>query len=170
MKFKARDYAVKSHDFTSRGHDFHDGGADNASIKMNQGKLGERAFEAWLKQEGIPFIPDTSNFDEADSYDFIINGYKIDVKTRVADVPPRKIRTLEMVEQFIARPKDIYVGASYFTKTDTVEIYGFIYAQKLKKLNHIEKLGEKYKYNYVAYDNELRQMEDFKELVVNQKR
>jgi hypothetical protein len=168
MKFKAHDYAVKSHDFTSRGHDFHEGGPDNASQKMNEGKLGERAFEAWLKQEGISFIPDSSNFDEADSYDFIINGYKVDVKTRVADVGAKKTRTLEMVEQFRTRPKDIYVGASYFTKTDTIEFYGFISAKKLEKLNPIENQG--YKNNYVAYDKQLTPMSSFKELVVNRKR
>lgn len=73
-----------------------------------------------------------------------------------------------MVEQFRTRPKDIYVGASYFTKTDTIEFYGFISAKKLEKLNPIENQG--YKNNNVAYDKQLTPMSSFKELVVNRKR
>ncbi|WP_050540525.1 hypothetical protein KQH69_07210 [Streptococcus sanguinis] len=155
----ARDYSELSHDYTSRAHDFHEGGADIASQKMYEGKLGEQAFAVWLKNEGIEFTEDRTSHDEADKFDFIVKGYKIDVKTRTEDY---QTRTLEMVEQFYKRPKDIYVGARLYRDKNEVELYGIISANKLKKLGQIEKFG--YKEDFFAYDSQLSPIQLLKDL------
>lgn len=160
MKLEAYQYSALSHDFTSRRHDFHKGGADNASKKMYEGKIGEKAFRSWLDKEGIRYIEDSTSYDEADNYDFLINGYKIDVKTRTEDF---HIRTLELVEQLHSRPKDIYVSVRYHRESNEVELIGAISSKKLIHLNQIENLG--YKNNYVAYDRQLISMYQFKRLI-----
>lgn len=160
MKLEASQYSTLSRDYTSRRHDFHEGGADNASLKMNEGKIGEKAFRIWLDNEGIPYVEDNTSFDEADDYDFLINGYKIDVKTRTEKF---HTRTLELVEQFQNRPKDIYVSVHYHRDTDIVDLIGVISSNKLVQLNQIENQG--YNDNYVAYDNQLGSMEDFKSFI-----
>lgn len=164
MKQEASQYSTLSRNYTSRRHDFHKGGPDHASIKMNEGKIGEKAFRTWLDQEGIPYVEDSTSFDEADNYDFIINGYKVDVKTRTEDF---HIRTLELVEQVQNRPKDIYVSVRYYRNTDEVELIGVISAKKLVRLNQIENQG--YKDNYVAYDHQLGSIDDFKKFIMSHK-
>lgn len=164
MKMKARKYSLDSHDYTSRGHDFHEGGADRASEKMYEGKLGEEAFKEWLIQEGIPFTSDSTGYDTADEYDFLISGYKVDVKTRTEDFHRL---TLEIVEQFNNRPKDIYVGARLHRSEEIVEFYGVISAKKLKGLGQITNNG--YKENYYAKDNQLGTMELFKQTMLKEK-
>jgi len=160
MIASARDYANLSRNYTSRAHDFHEGGADNASKKMYEGKLGEQAFAAWLKNEGIEFTEDRTGYDEADKFDFVIKGYKVDVKTRTEDY---QTRTLEMVDQFYQRPKDIYIGARLHRDRNEVELYGVISAKNLEKLNQISSFG--YKKDFYAYDNQLSTMEEFKEFM-----
>jgi|SRR5690625_4906739 len=159
MKDEALEYSTLSQNYTSRRHDFHEGGANNAAPKMNEGKIGEKAFRFWLEREGIPYNEDKTSFKKPDDYDFIINGYRIDVKTRTEKF---HTRTLEMVEQFKNRPKDIYVSVHYHRNTETVDLIGFISSKDLLNLNQIENQG--YMNNYVAYDNQLNSMEDFKKI------
>lgn len=151
MREEAKDYAEKSHDYTSRGHDFHDGG----SKYMYLGKLGEKAFKKLLLENGIPFIEDHTGPDQADEYDFLVKGYKIDVKTRTQSF---HTRTLEMVEQFNERPKDVYVGTYYNAVKDQMEFYGYIRADELKRLYPPENHG--YGLNYFAYDKDMKPVED----------
>lgn len=165
MKCEALQYSNLSRNHTSRRHDFHEGGADNASLKMNEGKIGEKAFRAWLDKEGIPYTEDSTSFDKADDYDFLINGYKIDVKTRTEDF---HIRTLELVEQVENRSKDIYVSVHYHRDTDIVDLIGVISSNKLVQLNQIENHG--YEDNYVAYDNQLGNLKDFKNFITTHRK
>lgn len=150
MKEEAKNYAEESHDYTSRGHDFHDGGADEASKYMYLGKLGEKAFKKLLLDNGITFIEDYTGPDQADEYDFLVKGYKIDVKTRTKSY---HTRTLEMVTQFRERPKDVYVGTYYNAGKDQMEFYGYIRAEELEQLHSPENHG--YGWNYFAYDREM---------------
>src|SRR5699024_7771979 len=105
-----------------------------------------------------------TSHEDADDYDFLILGYKIDVKTRTEKF---HIRTLELVEQINKRPKDIFVSTYYDRNKMTVDLIGVISKNKLIQLNQIENHG--YKDNYVAYDNQLSSMEVFKQFI-NKKR
>lgn len=160
MRQEAQNYANLSHDFTSRNHDFHAGGATIASQKMYEGKIGEKAFRALLIEYGISFKEDSTNHDEADLYDFLVGNLKIDIKTRTEDY---QTRTLEMVEQFTRRPKDIYVGARYRRELATVEFYGYIEAEELKNANPAQGFG--YKTNYWASDDQMKPIEDLLSLL-----
>lgn len=154
MKRNAEEYARLSHDYTSRLHDFHSGGADIASDKMYEGKLGEEAFKYILMSHDIPFIVDQTGYDSADDYDFLVNGYRVDVKTRTQEY---QIRTLEMVDQFHSKPKDIYVGVRLYREDDKAEIYGYITADNLKNANAPKSFG--FKLNYWAYDYQMAPIE-----------
>lgn len=158
MLAEAKEYAVLSKKYTSRDHDFHEGGENNAVVKMYEGKIGEKVFREWLINEGIPYIEDSTGPDTADEYDFLINNKKIDVKTRTKSF---HTRTLEMVSQFNLRPKDYYVGVYLDLKNQEAEIYGFISSDQLQNLNPIENQG--YKNNYVVYDNQLESIVSFED-------
>ena len=117
---------------------------------MYYGKLGEKAFKKILRDSKIDFLEDTTGPDEADKYDFLIKGFKIDVKTRTKKYHKK---TLEMVKQFKERPKDIYVGAYYDEQKEEVNLYGYIKAVELEKLHMPVSNG--YGKNYWAYYNEM---------------
>lgn len=153
MLDEANDYATMSRDYTSRKHDFHEGGTKAASAKMFEGKIGEKAFKKWLENNDIPFEEDRSSHEDADDYDFVVAGLKVDVKTRTKSF---HTRTLEMVDQFYKRPKDLYISARYHIDRQQVELLGAISSVQLKKINRIENQG--YKNNFVAYDDELSSM------------
>lgn len=97
---EALEYAQSSRAYTSNRHDFHAGGLNNKQQKMFEGKLGEKGFKMFLKENGIPFIEDHSSPQERDEYDFLLSTankqYLFDVKTRTKSF---HTRTLEMVEQ-----------------------------------------------------------------------
>lgn len=135
MKQEAEEYSTLSREHTARGNDFYEGGANNASIKMYEGKIGEKALKWWLNKEDILYQEDTTSHKNADEYDFLISNFKIDVKTRTRDF---HIRTAEMVEQFQKRPKDIYVAAHYHKKTDIVDLIGVISSDKLLRLGKLK--------------------------------
>ena len=109
---EALDYARRSRAYTSDRHDFHSGGLDNKQQKMLEGKLGEKAFKLFLQDNGIRFEEDHSSYEERDEYDFLLQGsglrLRVDVKTRTEEF---HIRTLELVEQTISHPKELYVSA-----------------------------------------------------------
>ncbi|MFL2139001.1 hypothetical protein [Desemzia sp. FAM 23991] len=157
MKKEALEYSQLSKEFTSRRHDHHEGGSENAALKMYEGKIGEKAFRFWLDYNNIPYQEDETSHDSADFYDFLIKGYKIDVKTRTKSF---HTRILERVEQFEKKPKDIYVSAHYYTDIEEVKLIGVISANRLKKLNPPESFG--YEMNYFAHDYQLSSMETFK--------
>ena len=158
MLDEARAYAKLSHDYTSRKHDFHEGGARIASEKMFEGKIGEKAFRKWLEIHDIPYEEDKSSHENADDYDFMVVGKTFDVKTRTKSF---HTRTLEMVDQFYKRPKDIYVSVRYHIDRQQVELLGAISRVQLKRINRIENQG--YKDNFVAFDHELSSMDKLKD-------
>lgn len=154
---EAWEYANMSKSFTSNRHDFHGGGLGNKQKKMYEGKLGEKIFKTFLIENNIAFTEDQSSYEEADLYDFILpNGYTIDIKTRTKDF---HIRTLELVEQFIQKPKDIYVSIRIFDDLKSGSIIGWFSRKDLQRINRIENHG--YLDNYTIYDKELR---DIKQL------
>lgn len=152
---EAMDYANKSKSFTSDRHDFHDGGINNKQKKMFEGKLGEKAFKVFLENNQIQYFEDQSSYDSADEYDFYFKrtGLKVDVKTRTEDF---HIRTLEMVEQFKNKPKDIYISVKLINNSNA-QILGWFSKEDMLFRNHIENQG--YMDNYVMYDQELRPIE-----------
>ncbi len=149
---EALEYAKCSRKYTSNRHDFHSGGLDNKQQKMFEGKLGEKGFKIWLESNSIPYIEDQSSYEEADEYDFYFekSQLKIDVKTRTQDF---HIRTLEMVEQFKNKPKDIYISVRLINE-NSIKILGWFSKKDLLKKGKIENNG--YLDNYVMYDNDLR--------------
>ena len=160
---EALDYAIASRAYTSNRHDFHEGGLDNKQKKMFEGKLGEKAFKIFLQDNDFSFIEDESSPRERDKYDFVLNktGFQkllIDVKTRTKHY---HIRTLELVEQYSAFPKDIYISARLYEGTRNVKLLGWYTANEMLNINRVENNG--YLDNYVMYDNELHPMEDFLE-------
>jgi len=148
---EAFEYALKSREYTSNRHDFHEGGLDAKQQKMFEGKLGEKIFKVFLINNRISFNEDNSSHEEADDYDFILpDGTTIDVKTRTEDF---HTRTLEMVEQFRKKPKDIYVSIRLFFDDKKGFIIGWCTKDDILRINKIENQG--YLDNYVMYDNDL---------------
>jgi hypothetical protein len=154
---EAEDYAVISKSYTSNRHDFHEGGLNAKQRKMLEGKLGEKAIKQFFLDNNIKFIEDQSSHQVADLFDFIVfdgenNELKVDVKTRTKNF---HTRTLEMVEQMINKPKDIYFSVRLYNTTPyTVELIGYALKVDFLNINRIENQG--YLDNYVLYDNELK--------------
>ena len=159
LELEASEYALMSRSFTSDRHDFHSGGLSEKQKKMFEGKLGEKAIKKFFIDNNIKFIEDKSSHEEADFYDFLVfneigQELKVDVKTRTQSF---HIRTLEMVEQFIKKPKDIYISVKLnFTNPFTVDVVGFALKEDLIRINRIQNLG--YLDNYVLFDNELKKI------------
>ena len=152
---EAASYAKLSRSYTSNRHDFHQGGLKNKQMKMFEGKLGEKIFKTFLIENKILFEEDHSDYTIADDYDFILpNGLKIDIKTRTKDF---HVRTLEMVEQFRKKPKDVYVSIRLFPDKFCGSIIGWFSKEDILRINRIENQG--YLDNYVLYDNELHNIE-----------
>lgn len=155
---EALDYARDSRSYTSDRHDFHPGGLDNKQQKMLEGKLGEKAFRLFLQDQGIRFEEDRSSCRERDEYDFLLQGsglvLRVDVKTRTEDY---HIRTLELVEQTVAHPKELYVAARLYRDENAVQLLGWFTREDLLTHGTIENQG--YLDNYVMYDRQLRPME-----------
>ncbi len=157
---EALDYAVKSRAFTSNRHDFHNGGLNNKQQKMFEGKLGEKIVKLFLQENSIIFEEDNSDFKEADLFDFKLpNGYLIDVKTRTKDF---HIRTLELVEQFQQKPKDIYISVRLNNDLSSGHIVGWFSKKDLLRINRIENHG--YLDNYTMYDKDLRNIKQLYDL------
>lgn len=155
---EAMDYALLSKKFTSNRHDFHEGGLDAKQRKMFEGKLGEKIFKMFLLENNIDFKEDNSSHKEADCYDFILPGeLKIDVKTRTEDF---HTRTLEMVEQFKNKPKEIYISIRLYPDKKEGYIIGWCTKEDILNINRIENNG--YLDNYVLFDNELKPIEELK--------
>lgn len=152
-------YAENSKRYTSDRHDFHAGGFDNKKRKMFEGKLGEKAVKILFIDNGINYEEDKSPFTERDEYDFIlinkIDRLKVDVKTRTESF---HVRTLEIVEQAINHPKDIYISVRLFKESNTVRLLGWFTHEDMIAKNQIENQG--YLDNYVMYDKDLRGMEE----------
>lgn len=148
-------YAENSKRYTSNRHDFHAGGFDNKKRKMFEGKLGEKAVKIFFNDNSVCYEEDKSSFDERDEYDFILinenESLKVDVKTRTESF---HIRTLEIVEQAINHPKDIYISVRLFKETNTVRLLGWYTYEDMITKNQIENQG--YLNNYVMYDKDLR--------------
>ena len=157
---EAYSYAVKSKAHTSNRHDFHDGGLEDKQQKMFEGKLGEKIFKQYMIENNIEFVEDDSHYTKADYYDFKIKEYLVDVKTRTKEY---HTRTLEMVEQFQKKPKDIYISVRLFPDDYNGFIIGWIGKNDFKSINRIENQG--YLDNYVFYDNDLRDINDLIPLI-----
>ena len=78
----------------------------------------------------------------------------MDVKTRTEDY---HIRTLELVEQTVAHPKELYVAARLYRTENAVQLLGWFTREDLLTHGTIENQG--YLDNYVMYDRQLRPME-----------
>lgn len=105
----------------------------------------------FLINNSILFNEDNSSHKDADDYDFILpDGATIDVETRTEDF---HTRTLEMVEQFRKKPKDIYVSVRLFFDDKKGFIIGQCTKDDILRVNKIENQG--YLDNYAMYDIDL---------------
>ena len=157
---EAYDYAVKAKNHLSDRHSFHGGSLSDKQKKMYEGKLGEKIFKQYLIEKNITFAEDDSHHTKADNYDFRIKQYLVDVKTRTEDY---HTRTLEMVEQFNKKPKDIYVSVRLYTDSYKGIIVGWFGKNDIKRINRVENNG--YLDNYVFYDKELRNIDNLKSFI-----
>ncbi|SFA86451.1 MULTISPECIES: hypothetical protein [unclassified Bacillus (in: firmicutes)] len=159
---EALDYAEISKEFTSNKHDFHAGGLSNKKQKMFEGKLGEKIFKKFLLENNIIFEEDRTSHQEADLFDFIIsNKITVDVKTRTKSY---HTRTLELVEQFNNKPKDIYVSVRIFDDLKSGHLIGWFAKEDVLRINRIENHG--YLDNYTMYDSDLSSMNNLWDLVL----
>lgn len=159
---EAAEYAELSRAFTSNRHDFHAGGLTNKQKKMFEGKLGEKIFKMFLLDNDIAFQEDHSSYTEADIYDFILpDSTTIDVKTRTQSF---HTRTLEMVEQFKRKPKDIYISVRLYPEQYKGTIIGWFSKEHLLQVNRIENQG--YLDNYVMYDNDLHTIKELYDTIL----
>src|SRR4030043_110642 len=149
-------YAIISKKFTSNRHDFHEGGLDAKQRKMFEGKLGEKIFKMFLIENNINFEEDKTSHKDPDSYDFILpDKSTIDIKTRTQEF---HTRTLEMVEQFRKKPKDIYISVRLYPDRKEGVLLGWFSKKDLLIINRIENNG--YLDNYVLYDEELKSIQE----------
>ena len=163
---EAYDYAYKSKDYLSDRHSFHSGTTKDKLKKMYEGKLGEKIFKQYMLNNNLKFKEDSTHYTKADDYDFILKEkYSVDVKTRTQNY---HIRTLEMVEQFKKKPKDVYVSVRLYAETNTGYIVGWFGRNDVKKNNRIENNG--YLDNYVFYDNELRNIDVLLNILISGRR
>lgn len=129
-------YGDLSAPHTSRDNDIHDGTKQSVSEKMALGKKGEYIFEILLQQYNIPYVKDKSDHTKADSYDFVVKGLKIDVKT-LGNCNPRKLNVLaHKLEKY---DMDIYVAVRYFTEFEAGYNIGWISKEDLIKEGKFEK-------------------------------
>ncbi len=159
---EAEKYAELSKRYTSNRHDFHEGTLSAKARKMFEGKLGEKIVKQIFTDNHIRFIEDFSSYTDADEYDFLVfskkddRELKVDVKTRTESF---HIRTLEMIEQFNNKPKDIYISVRLYKDSLPYkgEIIGFAIRNDFLTKGKIENQG--YLDNYVLYDDKLRNID-----------
>ena len=158
---EANQYAIMAAKYTSDRHDFHSGSFEDKRIKMFEGKMGEKAFEMFLRDNHVRYIPDRTSYMQKDDFDFLIwntdhQCFTLDVKTRTKHY---HTRTLEMVEQMQkTTPKDIYVSTRLYLDTNRVKLLGWFSRKEMLQIGRIENNG--YKDNYVIFDSELHPMEE----------
>lgn len=160
---EAREYAHKAAQYTSNRHDFHEGSLDEKEENMFYGKLGEKAFRAFLNEIGMSYSEDETSYTEADNYDFelCIGGFMnentyltVDVKTRTK---PWHKYNLEMVEQFMKNGKDIYVFTRMISERE-FELLGWV---KNEDFEYAAIINNGYLDNYAFEDSQLRSMDTF---------
>jgi hypothetical protein len=107
MIAEAWEYTRQSALHTSDRHDFHEGGIVNKARKMFEGKLGEKVFRQWMRENRVAYVEDRTPYTDPDLYDFRVGSGRIDVKTYTQTFHKY---LLEMVEMFREKPKDFYVA------------------------------------------------------------
>ena len=164
LQREAEVYASKSKAYTSDRHDFHEGGLGAKRRKMFEGKLGEKVVKHFFDNNDIFYVEDNSSHKEADNFDFIVflkknnQQIKVDVKTRTENF---HTRTLEMLEQFNKRPKDVYISIRLYRSVPyTADIIGYCTRKDFLQINRVENNG--YLYNYVLFDHELKDINRLK--------
>ena len=103
--------------------------------RAEAGCLGEIAFEEFLKGKRVAFRTDRDDFKNrhADEFDFMVNGYKIDVKVAKTDKPPIDSWTYGYPQQQIGMEKDFVVVGAVNYQRETVEMYGWIPFREIVK-------------------------------------
>jgi|688.fasta_scaffold15661_16 hypothetical protein len=96
------------------------------------GTLGELAFGRWLKDAGIAF---EYVADNKGAYDFVVNGLKIDVKSKGCTSPPRPNYTCHVLAAQATYDVDLYV----FCRTD---ISGHVWLLGWMHKNHFWTSGK----------------------------
>lgn len=125
-----------------------------------RGLIGERLVYNWFKDEFeyIEKNKDLSEDDEFDEYDFMINGYKLDVKCATewmhAAITPKVITCHNW-------PKDFYVGCKYDERCNPhrVLIMGWIRSEDLKKFPILKNKGTDY------YEIPINELDDISLLI-----
>jgi hypothetical protein len=101
------------------------------------GCLGELAFEEYLKQKGVVYVLDTSDFGNknTDEFDFLVKGKKIDVKVakKSTQKPPNDNWTYGYPKEQNPSTKDfIIVGWVDFTNKE-VGFYGWMSGKRISQ-------------------------------------
>lgn len=148
-------------------HSQHTGYAYNSSTIIENGEgqiagtIGEMAFLRWLEDLNIDFeYCAKTSYD----YDFIVNGYRIDVKTKKSKGAPRDYYTVRIPEAQKRQKCDLYVFIyitdhdayflGYAEKSEYWDVIGFPVKKGEKTDNFIEKVDAQ-----VAYIRDLVDMD-----------
>ena len=131
-----------------------------AGVEAWRGILGERLVFLWLSRQfpGTEKNDDISKCEDYDSYDFIINSFKIDVKCATewmhASITP-KVNTCKLWK------KDIYIGCKYDERSqpEKVVIMGWVYGKELDKFPVLKDKGTEY------YEIPITELKDIKKLL-----
>ncbi|MCP4569471.1 MAG: hypothetical protein GY841_17990 [FCB group bacterium] len=123
------------------------------------GALGEIAFG---KHYGLPVNEDFSKSDGG--YDFIINGWKIDVKTTPAE--NGRYLLLRKPAQYIT---DLYVAARWGTRPWRIELFGWATGLEMSNADDAPAHIAKHHPAYGIHANKLHAMDSFNELIRKEK-
>lgn len=161
IKKKCLKYAKETLEYRIQRKGLTKGTRKDRIANMYEGKIGEAVFQIFLEYHGIKFLEDQSSKEVPDSYDFLINGEKIDVKTR--DFVQGRL--LEIVSMVDYKPKDIYVSVLIDKRKEIVFLKGWISREDLLKKNEITNCG--YGDNFSCSDRELNRMSELVERYKN---
>jgi hypothetical protein len=123
------------------------------------GCMGELAFEGYLKQEGVNYSLDQSDFaiKNSDEFDFLISGKKFDIKVakKTTVRPPSDSWTYGYPQEQNPQSKDyIVVGWIDFEKEE-VAFYGWITGKEVSQYKVVSQ-NSFAKYQYLTPNHEFR--------------
>ena len=153
-------YAHLSHQHTTEKHNFHDGSDYQKWLGMFKGKLGEEMFKVFLEEENIYYQEDPTTHKQPDNYDFLVSGYKLDVKTATGYF---KEIIVDMVHQVTDRPKDIYILTFLNLEKKNGSMIGWVTREKLLETNLVKNHG--HHNNYCMPIRELGSMEELVQIL-----
>jgi hypothetical protein len=138
--------------------------------KIAIGYIGEFIFKKWCEKQNLKEIylgKEVTNCP--DNGDFLINNYRIDVKTQEIFYSPQDDWRCEVTSDQINRPIEIYVFSKLYNKNNTKKLYliGWLTKKDFLKNAKFRKEGTLLKgkrVHYPKYDVTIEQLEGLSSL------